>query len=937
MIRFHAISDANAAAAYFAKSDGNYYLSGDLRQEWLGTGSALLGLSGKPDFEHFKRLIHGLDPHTGEQLTSKLIENRIPAWDVTASIPKGATVALERGDTRIQDALWEAARETMADLEQYATTRVRKGGAQDDRLTGNLVAFAVEHPETRPAKSDNMPDPDRHIHMVVMNLTRDPVEGEWKAVKFRPIMDLRKFFDRRFDQRFASKLTDLGYSIETKMKPDQQGGKRYFSWDIKGMPESVIQKFSRRTGEVEKLAADLGVGSATGKDKLGATSRQFKRKDLTLADYRTYWDARITPDEAKAVAEVIKSAMLGQNPKPTNTADKAVQYAIDHHFERRSVIDWHDLAITAMERSMGGAKPEEIEPEAKRQGVLLKNGEATTKDVLGEESRIITFARGGRGTMRPLGSGTDRTGGPLGGPNGKFDQGATLPGFGQQKGRPDESRRPFGGLAHPEKDPATLSPEQQAMVSHVLNSPDRVVLVIGDAGTGKTHAVKSAFQAIDRPVEILAPGAEASRGVLRREGFAKADTVASFLASKDRQAGVKDGVIWVDEAGQLPIRDLSRLVTVAEQQNARLVLQGDPKQHRSVARDGNMLNVLQQFAGLPVGRLKDIRRQQGQYKQAVAALADGDILDGYDKLVGLGWVKQVDGDKLLVDDYLAAVNSGKSVLVVAPTHAEGERITDGIRDRLKQEGRIGEERDFVQLRALGWTDAEKGDLGRYEGTEVLQFHRNSGTFKASDRVRVADWPPNGRAGLASNYAVYSSGHLAVAVGDAIRITANGKTKDGAHKLNNGSQYTVSGFTDSGDLVLSNGWTVAKDFGHLTHGYVATSHASQGKTVDRVLIAMGSASLPAINAEQFYVSVSRGREQATVYSNLAAEQLRQAIQKTDTRKSATELLKPKRTRTIRERTHSLIERVKKTYQMLRDHAADAIRERQPEREIAYVGR
>lgn len=56
-----------------------------------------------------------------------------------------------------------------------------------------------------------------------------------------------------------------------------------------------------------------------------------------------------------------------------------------------------------------------------------------------------------------------------------------------------------------------------------------------------------------------------------------------------------------------------------------------------------------------------------------------------------------------------------------------------------------------------------------------------------------------------------------------------------------------------------------DVGHIQHGYVATSHAAQGKTVDRVLIAMGSESVPAISAEQFYVSVSRGRDRAGVTS------------------------------------------------------------------------
>ena len=48
-----------------------------------------------------------------------------------------------------------------------------------------------------------MPDPDRHIHFVIANLTWDDVEQKWKAVKFRPIMDIRKYFDRCFDTILA--------------------------------------------------------------------------------------------------------------------------------------------------------------------------------------------------------------------------------------------------------------------------------------------------------------------------------------------------------------------------------------------------------------------------------------------------------------------------------------------------------------------------------------------------------------------------------------------------------------------------------------------------------------------------------------------------------------------------------------------------------------
>src|SRR5437660_787352 len=128
------------AVCYYAKSDGGYYLDDhDLHREWRGKGAAQLGLAGPPDYEQFRRLIHGLDPQTGEQLTAKLIDDRIPGWDVTASLPKGVTTALERGDGRIRDVLWQAARQALADMEEMATTRVRKGGRQEDRVTGNLV------------------------------------------------------------------------------------------------------------------------------------------------------------------------------------------------------------------------------------------------------------------------------------------------------------------------------------------------------------------------------------------------------------------------------------------------------------------------------------------------------------------------------------------------------------------------------------------------------------------------------------------------------------------------------------------------------------------------------------------------------------------------------------------------------------------------------
>ena len=43
---------------------------------------------------------------------------------------------------------------------------------------------------------------------------------------------------------------------------------------------------------------------------------------------------------------------------------------------------------------------------------------------------------------------------------------------------------------------------------------------------------------------------------------------------------------------------------------------------------------------------------------------------------------------MLVTDYLRAADDGKSALIISPTHAEGERLTDELRAALKERGAI---------------------------------------------------------------------------------------------------------------------------------------------------------------------------------------------------------------------------------------------------------
>ena len=58
--------------------------------------------------------------------------------------------------------------------------------------------------------------------------------------------------------------------------------------------------------------------------------------------------------------------------------------------------------------------------------------------------------------------------------------------------------------------------------------------------------------------------------------------------------------------------------------------------------------------------------------------------------------------------------------------------------------------------------------------------------------------------------------------------------------------------------------------HLDHGYAMTSHSSEGQTADRVLIHVDTelGAKDRLNSRMAYVSISRGRYDAQIYTNNA---------------------------------------------------------------------
>ena len=171
---------------------------------------------------------------------------------------------------------------------------------------------------------------------------------------------------------------------------------------------------------------------------------------------------------------------------------------------------------------------------------------------------------------------------------------------------------------------------------------------------------------------------------------------------------------------------------------------------------------------------------------------------------------------------------------------------------------------------------------------------------------------------------------------ALAKLAGKKAKD---RLDNGSVYEVDGFTKTGDIKLTNGFIVPKNYGGLTHGYVVTSHASQGKTVDVSLVALGQESFAAANREQLYVSVSRGREAVRLYTDDKAAMM-YAVQSSAARLSATELMQAAPAKKKPTLTQRLIKSgvIQRAYSAMRERIAaySHTNQHQPRQEGLSIG-
>jgi len=747
-----------------AAEAGDYYLAAagervEAPGRWvLGEqGTAALGVDASRPVaaEDFRAVMAVRHPATGEPLRAGGAGGEaVAAIDATFSAPKSVSAVWALGSPELRAAL-EAAQERAVDAAlEHATAFVPMVRRRVDRSTvlrecpAELLASSWRHTTAR-AVAGRPPDPQLHSHVVLHGAVRS--DGKIVAIESRAWLVHQREIGAAYRAQLAAELGALGFAVQAGTG---RGG-RYF--ELAGVPQGLLEAWSGRhhqvraaidqrlTERLSELRAQVGAGGP------GAGAAATRLAGLERS-------GQLMPAEQRAVAMATRAGK-GQLLTAGDLDYAWWQAAQQYGFDARSVQALRargaalELGEPELERRILGWLTEFDATFAPRQAraVALEAGAGgdptralAALDRLHERREILDLADG-RQTTR-LHRGVERVAVAAAE---QLADGATL-----AIPEPLVDAELASLQAELAASGAQLADEQRQAV-RVACSERRLVVIVGQAGTGKSTAltgVARAHQAAGRELIVTSTGAQAAERLTTE--FLEAGVAARGYSTRALEAAVARGAVTLssdvtvvhDEAALASTREQAWLLRAAAEAGARVIEVGDPRQSGAVGAGGLWSQIEQaanQAGGLVelsrIVRAKDAadRRDQARWRAGEHERA----LAGY---AARGRVVVEASQRQAQDRALEAAHSdrqaGRTALVV--TQASNEQL-DGLNARAQalrvQDGLLGGEPAVpLQGRPYGLRAGDELVL------RAASRHPQLGAVRNGTRGRVVDVADDGQ-------------------------------------------------------------------------------------------------------------------------------------------------------------------------------------------------
>ncbi len=757
-----------------AEGAEDYYSGrGEAEGRWIGSASAELGLAGQVEPDALTAMLTGRNPATGEPLGLRSAPGRepVPGFDLTFSAPKSVSLTWALAGHPISGQVMEAHRAAVEAALSYmerSACWARRGKGGRTFVPGNgFLAAAYVH------RSSRTGDPQLHTHVLVANATLGP-DGRWSRLYHPAIYEHAKTASYLYEAHLRHELTiRLGVEWEPVVKGIA---------DIRGFSSEELRKFSTRRAEI--LAAVGEGASARAMQVAALETRRAKDRDLTEESLREGWRAKA--EEVGLDRERITRRLGHERPgRSVLSAQRVERSVTEHvsHFDRRDAIR---AVADNLPHGAPAAEVERLADEFLASASVIRIAETprgprfTTERIWELERRALAAAE------EMAASGAFAVADPI------------------VVSRVLASR-------------STIKADQRAMVEWLTRGGEQLVLVVGEAGTGKTFATVAAAEAwaasrVD--LRVAAPTWRAAN-VLGSEGL-DAVSVARLLARLDgRGRPLRHGsVLIVDEAGMLDSATLARLIDHAREAEAKLVLIGDPAQLGEIEAGGLFGSLVARTD--PVFLDEVIRHEHDLDREGARRIREGRGAEAIEAYRSQGRVVVSPDPEVrreeMVRDWWRSYSEGEDALMIAKRNAEVARLNALAREVMKAEGRLGD------------VEFKVGDARFAVGDQVITRVNDHGAeVHNRERWRVEAIDAEGR------------GVGLVGVDSERRVVVDG-------------DYLARQNPNDGSPALQ-------------HAYAATTYQAQGSTVDRAYVMAD----PSMDRQELYVAASRSRRETWFYA------------------------------------------------------------------------
>ncbi|MHB1434469.1 MAG: ATP-dependent DNA helicase, partial [Streptosporangiaceae bacterium] len=367
-----------------------------------------------------------------------------------------------------------------------------------------------------------------------------------------------------------------------------------------------------------------------------------------------------------------------------------------------------------------------------------------------------------------------------------------------------------------------LRMDQAAALAYLLTSRRAAEVLVGPAGSGKTHTLATGARAWTNATGGKVIGlatAQAARNVLADAGVDLAENLAQFLGHLPGERGARGArdlepgtLIVMDESSMISTADMADVIAYAAERGCKVIAAGDQEQLASVEGGGGM-HLLASKLGY-VQLAEAVRFEEDWERKASLGLRRGSqaALDAYWMQGRLTGALPEQAIEEAANWYLGWTAGGADTLLIAQAHELVRELSRRVRDELASLGKVDTSRE-VPI-AFG-ARAGVGD--------IIIARKNDHAIEAGEEGRP------------------------LANGDILRVLE--VADDGSLTV----QRKVGRDPDTGEAQWSAGTFRHTDLEHTDLGYAVTGHSAQGLTVTNgIALVTGSET-----RNWFYTAMTRG--------------------------------------------------------------------------------